>query len=166
MLAPSLRVCSLLVPSMLVLHQSNRVSAIIRTLFSYRHISIFVFFTCLCVPCYFYACAKSTALREGVKMLYKTMQSDNSCILLSLTIQEVSAKSGSQLTCNGSSVSLRSASSQGRIKGGNCPGPSAPRGPRWWHLFVLNKTFSWKIVVIQTRYKNANSIFRCCVWYN
>ena len=45
--------------------------------------------------------------------------------------------------------------------GGNCPGPSAPRGPLWWHLFVLNKLLFWKIVVIQKRYKNTNSIFRC-----
>ena len=56
---------------------------------------------------------------------------------------------------------------QGRIKGGgnggNCPGPSAPRGPPWWHLFVLNKVFVWKIVVIQKRRKNTNSIFRCCL---
>jgi len=59
---------------------------------------------------------------------------------------------------------------QGRIKGGgnggNCPGPSAPRGPPWWHLFVLNKVFVWKIVVIQKRRKNTNSIFRCCLsWF-
>ena len=45
--------------------------------------------------------------------------------------------------------------------GGNCPGPSAPRGSPWWHLFVLNKIFFWKIAVIQKRYKNTNSIFRC-----
>jgi len=31
--------------------------------------------------------------------------------------------------------------------GGNCPGPSAPRGPPWWHLFVSNKIFVWNIVV-------------------
>ena len=50
--------------------------------------------------------------------------------------------------------------------GGNCPGPSAPRGPPWWHLFVLNKVFVWKIVVIQKRRKNTNSIFRCCLsWF-
>jgi len=43
----------------------------------------------------------------------------------------------------------------GRTKGGNggnCPGPSAARRPPWWHLFVLNKIFLWKIVVIQKRY--------------
>jgi len=43
--------------------------------------------------------------------------------------------------------------------GGNCPGPSAPRGPPWWHLFVLNKIFAWKIVVIQKRYKNITLYF-------
>jgi len=33
-----------------------------------------------------------------------------------------------------------SAGKQARIKGGNggnCPGPSAPTPPPWWHLFVL-----------------------------
>ena len=49
---------------------------------------------------------------------------------------------------------------QGRIKGGGAtgaiaPGPLLQGGPPWWHLIVLNKTFLWKIVVIQKKYKNT-----------
>ena len=50
--------------------------------------------------------------------------------------------------------------------GGNCPGPSAPRGPSWWHSFVLNKIFVWKIVVIQKRYSITNTILRRYVEYH
>ena len=47
--------------------------------------------------------------------------------------------------------------------GDNCPGLSDPRGPPWWHLFVLNKIFVWKIVVIQKKYKNATLYFDVAV---
>ena len=48
---------------------------------------------------------------------------------------------------------------QGRIKGGRDNGATAPGSPlqgdsRWWHLFLLNNIFFWKIVVIHRRYKN------------
>jgi len=61
-------------------------------------------------------------------------------------------------------VSWPSLSVRARLRkgnGSNCPGPSPPRRTPWWHLFVLNKIFVWKIVVIQKRYKNTYSIFRC-----
>ena len=54
---------------------------------------------------------------------------------------------------------------KGKGNGGNCPGPSAPRGPPWWHSFVLNIIFVWKIVVIQ-EIQEDNSILRCCVKYH
>jgi len=35
--------------------------------------------------------------------------------------------------------------------GAIAPDPD-PRKPPWWHLFVSNNIFVWKIVVIQKRY--------------
>jgi len=48
--------------------------------------------------------------------------------------------------------------SQGRIKGGQrgqLPRALRPKGHPWLYLFVLNKVFLWKIVVIQKGYKNT-----------
>ena len=48
--------------------------------------------------------------------------------------------------------------------GGNCPGPSAPRGPPVLTLFVLNKILVWKIVIRDSQeIQEYNSIFRCCL---
>ena len=55
---------------------------------------------------------------------------------------------------------LNGGPNQGRIKGGGVTGAIAPSpglqgGPPWWHLFVLNKIFVWKIVVIYKKYNNT-----------
>ena len=44
---------------------------------------------------------------------------------------------------------------KGEATGAIAPGPLLQGGPPWRHLFVLNKIFLWKNVVIQKRYKNA-----------
>jgi len=45
---------------------------------------------------------------------------------------------------------------QGWIKGVGATGAIALQGGLpWWHLFILNKTFVWKFVVIQKRHKNT-----------
>jgi len=45
--------------------------------------------------------------------------------------------SKAQLQTWSSPVATGRAGLRGGGRGGNCPWPSAPRGPPWWHLFVL-----------------------------
>ena len=48
--------------------------------------------------------------------------------------------------------------------GGNCPGPPAARGIRWWNLFVSNKILVWKISWIRSDTRmQLYVIFLCCI---
>jgi len=55
---------------------------------------------------------------------------------------------------------------RGEGNGGNCPGPPAARGPRWWNLLVSNKILVWKFSWFRSDTRiQLYIIFLCCVKY-